>query len=186
MKPLQAVGLGMVWVALTTQGTAVDWFPDPVGWAIALLALPGLRRVPGLAPQWPVLAALGAIALVASAAVWFPAGDAFVEEEPAIGWAVNVPGLAFLALLCHVLAAAARTSTEDAHGASAAAWLQMCEGLLIAVVVAPVLVFGAGWDALGPWAASGAQLALLVTILQCFIYASRPWAGPPPLEEHVG
>lgn len=179
MKPLQAIGVGLLWVILTTQGTTVDWFPDPVGWAIALFAMPGLRRVPELLPHWTALLVLGVLAAVVSAAVWLPAGSRFVEDEPAIGWTVNLPGFAFLALLCHALAAAARASDDDPSGPSSGGWLQMCEVLLIAVAVAPVLVFGAGWDALGPWAASGAQLALLVTTLLCFVYSSRPWAGVP-------
>lgn len=178
MKPLQAIGLGIVWIVLTTSDTRVDWFPDPVGWGIALLAMPGLRRIPSVVPYWPPLFVLALVALVTSALVWFPAGDRFIADEPSLGWAVNLPGFAFLALLCHALAAAAYAS-DDPYGDSSATWLRMCEALLIAVAIAPVLVFGAGWDALGPWAATGAQVALLATMLLCFAYGSRPWAGVP-------
>lgn len=178
MKPLQAVGLAIVWIVLTTSDTRVDWFPDPVGWAIALLAMPGLRRIPEVVPYWTTLLVLALVALVASALVWVPAGGEFVEGEAALGWAVNLPDFAFFALLCHGLAAAAYAS-DDPYGSSSSTWLRMCEWLLIAVAVAPVLVFGAGWDALGPWAASGAQVALLAMMLLCFSYGSRPWAGVP-------
>lgn len=179
MKPLQAIGLGLIWIILTTQDTRVDWFPDPIGWATILLGLRGLRRVDEVAPRWSTLLALALAALAASIVLWLPAGDAFITEEPSVGWALNLPGFAFFALLCHVLVSAASVAREDPYAGSSALWLRLVEIALIAVALAPVFVFGAGWEALGPYAQGAAQIALLTLTFLCFIYASRPWAGGP-------
>jgi hypothetical protein len=176
VKPLQAIGVGMIWIILTTRGTTVDWFPAPIGWAVILLGLPGLRRQPEIAPYWRTLVTIALIAMAASIVLWLPVADTIIDGEPAMGWALDLPKFAFFILLCHALAKAAAACEEDPYRGSAVNWLRLTQYALIAVAVAPILVFGAGWEAIGGHAAFAAQAMMLMMLVLCFSYGSRLWA----------
>lgn len=186
MKPLQPIGLGVVWLVLATPQESVDWFADPVGWLLVLLGMRGLRSVPGLDRYRPTLWIVALVALAVSVAVWMPAGaDWLSDAEPAVGWAADLPRFGFFAVLCHALIPAARES-DDPRRITAAGWLRTAEIGLVAVMLAPVLVFGAGWDALEGWTGLAAQVLMLLLMVLCFVYASRPWAGAPAPEPAEG
>lgn len=177
MKPLQSIGLGLVWLILSTPQEAVDWFADPVGWVLVLLGLRGLRAADGLERYRPTLWAVALVALAISVAFWLPAGsDWLTDAEPAVGWAADLPRFGFFAVLCHALVPAARES-HDPRRVTAIGWLRTAETGLVAVMIAPVLVFGAGWSSLEGYTGLAAQILMLLLMMLCFVYAGRPWAG---------
>ena len=93
MKPLQAVGLGLVLLALGPADAAPGTFdplPDPLGWFLVLVGLHGLG--PALDPRrLPTLRFVGALALVVSAAMVVPAVARWLETDPSLGWSADVP-----------------------------------------------------------------------------------------------
>lgn len=185
MKPLQAIGLGVLVLALTAKVGGYDIYADPVGWLLVLAGLTGFAQVEPPLPRRPLLRNVALVALAVSAVLWVPDVDAWLRDsEPALAWSANLPKFGFLALLCHCLAEAAEASAEaktDLKGKVAALWLRTAETVLVFVMVAPVLVFGAGWSALSAAAGTAAALVLLMVMVLVFIYAYRPWAiGPEP------
>lgn len=177
MKPLQAIGLGLVLLALGPANAAPGTFdplPDPVGWLLVLVGLHGLsgaldpRRV-------PVLRFLGVLALGFSIALVVPAVARWLETDPSLGWAADVPRFAFFALLCHELSQAAFRARHTA-GAST---FSIAGLALLFVLAAPPLAFGAGWTAVGPAGEVAAQVVQIALVVLCFVFAGRPWAGAP-------
>ena len=169
MKPLQAVAMGYVVIALFARQGGYDLLADPVGWALVLL---GVRRLPDPVTR-PTLLYVGAVALVVSAALWVPPVlDAVVAEDPSIAWAAGLPALGFAALLFRELAGAARTAGDD----TPATVLQGLVTLTVVVALLPVLVFGAGLEGLADLAGGSGQLLNLAAVAVLFSYSGRPWA----------
>lgn len=171
MKPLQSVAMGLVIIALSARWGGYDALPDPVGWLLVML---GVRDLPEATPRRPALLTLGGLAMAISVVTWFPEVVTTLDAtDDSLLWAVNVPQLAFTAVLCHSLAAMA-TAAGDRRSAS---WLRMAMGLTVVVGLLPVLVFGAGITSLEvpAYAAAGATLLLVVWLM--FAYAGRPWAA---------
>lgn len=181
MKPLQAIALGLVLLALgptdADPGT-FDPLPDPLGWVFVLIGLHGLsgsldaRRV-------PVLRVLGALALVLSIALVVPDVARWFAGDPSLGWWADVPRFAFFAVLCHQLSQAAL----KARHTSGASTFSICAMVLIFVLAAPPLAFGAGWDGVGPAGEVAAQVVQLALVILCFVFAGQAWAGAPPEAE---
>lgn len=185
MKPLQAIGLGVLLIALTAKLGGYDIYADPVGWLLILAGMTGFAQVEPPLPRRTVLRNLALVALAVSTVIWLPDVDDWLRDaEPALAWAANLPKFGFFALLCHCLAEAADASADaktDLKGKVAALWLRTAETVLVFVMVAPILVFGAGWSALSTAAGTAAALVLLMVMLLAFVYAYRPWAiGPEP------
>ena len=175
MKPLHAVALGLVIVALYARAGDFDLLPDPAGWLLVLVGLKVLTDRVDLALTG-VLWVLGIGAVLASAALTVPSVRSWFEDaEPAVGWAVDVPALAFCGLLCHALGIGARAAREvGAH-----AWWQWTAIGFGVAVVAPVLVIGGGLDAFRGPAEVVTGLAQLAMFVLCLTYAGRAWAGAP-------
>jgi hypothetical protein len=170
VKPLQAVAMGLLIVALTAPVHGFDLLPDPLGW---LLALVGLRALP--LPQRRTLVGLGWLAFAVSCALWVPTVPHHLDDvDPSLTWAANLPQLVTTVLLAHALAQRAFLADDR----TARRWLQTARTLLVLVTVAPAVVFGGGLDSLvgATYAAASAALLLLICLL--FAYASRPWAQP--------
>ncbi len=185
MKPLQAIGLGVLVLALTAKVGGYDIYADPVGWLLILAGMAGFGQLEPPLPRRSLLLNLALVGLVVSAVIWLPDVDAWLRDaEPALAWAANLPKFGFLALLCHCLAEAAEASADaktDLKGRVAALWLRTAETVLVFVMVAPILVLGAGWSSLSTAAGTAAALVLLMVMLLAFVYAYRPWAiGPEP------
>ena len=181
MKPLQAIALGLVLLALgptdADPGT-FDPLPDPLGWVLVLIGLYGLRG--SLEPRsLPVLRVLGVLALGVSIALVVPDVARFIADDPSLGWSADVPRFAFFAVLCHQLSQSALKAKSTA-GMTA---FSICATLLIFVLVAPPLAFGAGWDAIGPAGEVAAQVVQIALVILCFVFAGREWAGAPPVSE---
>lgn len=172
MKPLQPIALGLVLLVLHARFDQYDALADPVGWLLILLGVRALVQRTAIEGRLG-LTYLGALALIVSTAMWFPAAqDAVADADPGLQWAVDVPALGFHALLCHGLAGLAAAAGER----TAAAWFRLTAlGLVVALVV-PLLYHGAGWE----WAGGGAVLVLaaplLLTVL-AFCYSSSAWTG---------
>lgn len=169
MKPLLPIALGLVVIALRGDAGGYDVFADPVGWLFVLLGLRDLAIAPR---RLGTLRGLALLAGAISAALWFPAvADGIHETDPALTWAVNLPQVAFTAVLC--LALAEQSAESDA---TAARWLRTTMTLIVVVGVLPVLVFGAGVAALEVWTYVGAGAVLVLLIALLLTYAGRPWA----------
>ena len=54
------------------------------------------------------------------------------------------------------------------------------------VMVAPILIFGAGITGLADPAELVRFLVYVMAVWLLFNYASRPWAGAPPVDESIG
>jgi hypothetical protein len=174
MRPLQWIAMGLVIVALRTEFGGYDALADPVGW---LLVLVGSQRLPlaGEQKRWLLLvaAAAGAVGI----ALWIPGvGDAIDEVHASLLWVANLPQVGFAALLAHCLLGRA----YEAGDTRAAAWLKFLRVGFVAVALLPVLVFGAGVDALELPTYLLATVLLLALIFLLFAWAGRPWAGEPP------
>ncbi|MEV5000413.1 hypothetical protein [Nocardioides sp. LML1-1-1.1] len=180
MKPLQAVGLGLVLLALGPVDAPVGTFdplPDPLGWLLVLVGLHGLA--PALDPRrLGTLRFVGGLALCFSIAIVVPAVARWLETDPSLGWAADVPRFGFFALLCHELSQAALRARSTA-GASTFSITGL--GLLI-VLAAPPLAFGAGWTGIGTTGEALAQVTQIALVVLCFVFAGRRWAGAPEPE----
>lgn len=175
MKPLHAVALGLVIVAIYAKAGDYDLLADPVGWLLVLLGLRVLTERVELALTG-VLWTTGVLALLASAAlVAPPVREWFEDADPALGWAVDVPALAFCGLLCHTLVPGARAVKEVA----AYAWLQWTAIGFGLSVLAPVVVIGGDVEGLRGPAELVTGLAQLSLFVLCLVYAGRTWAGAP-------
>ncbi len=189
MKPLQAIGLGVLVLALNATVNGYDIYANPVGWLLILAGLTGFAQVEPPIPRRPLLRNLAVVAFLAACVLWAPATGRWLEDvDPAVAWAANLPQFGFLALLCHCLAEAADASAEartDLQGKVAALWLRTAEVVLVFVMVAPILVLGAGWSWLGNTAGTAAGLIMLVVMVLAFVYAYRPWSSAAAPEADV-
>jgi hypothetical protein len=168
VKPLQAVGMGLVIVLLTAPVHGFDLLADPLGW---LLALSGLRALS--CPQRGTLLGLAWLAFVVSCGLWIPSVPAHLDDvDPSLTWAANLPQLVTTVVLAHALAQLALLAEDS----PARRWLLTARTLLVVVTLLPVVVFGGGLDGLVGATYVAASLALLLLTWLLFAYASRPWA----------
>ncbi|UMG94214.1 hypothetical protein MF408_09425 [Nocardioides sp. TF02-7] len=140
MRPLVAVALGLVVVALYARSGSFDLLVDPLGWLLVLLGVRVLADRTGLRHRaW--LGLLGWLALLVSAVLVVPDARAWLEDaEPALGWVADLPALAFCGLLCHALAGRAKAAGQT----GAAAWAEWTAVGFAFTALAPALVIGGG------------------------------------------
>ncbi|WP_395660021.1 hypothetical protein [Nocardioides sp.] len=171
MKPLQAVGMGLVIVALGAKVNGYDLLADPLGW---LLVLYGVRRLPRL-PWGSTVPFLCVVALAVSVLLWFPAvPSALADADPSLEWAASLPEIAAVGALCFGLARLA----EEAGDRRARTWLRTACTLLVAVALVPVVVLSLRSGAVGAMLLLGLVTIVLVIVL-LFAYSARPWAAEP-------
>jgi hypothetical protein len=176
VKPLQAVGLGFVFLVLVTTVRGYDVYADWFGWGLVLV---GVRALPHDYPLRTLLLALGLLALATSVPLWLPVvDDALADADEAIAWALNLPRFAFAAALALALARSAQAS--DARGP--ATWWRVLVIGNAAVAVLPVLVFGGGLEGLGTTAGTLVLLVPLAMTAALFWHSGRSWAGAPEPE----
>ena len=180
MKPLQAVGLGLVLLALgpaDAEPGTFDPLPDPLGWLLVLVGLHGLAPVLD-ERRLPMLRLLGVLALGFSVALVVPAVARWLETDPSLGWSADVPRFAFFAVLCHELSQAALRARSTVGASS----FSIAGATLLFVLAAPPLAFGAGWDGVGTAGEVAAQAVQIALVVLCFVFANRRWAGAPEPE----
>lgn len=171
MKPLQAVGCGLLLILLDVVIAGFDLLPDPFGWALVLVGVVALR--PRLSTGTPVLAA-AATAAVVSVPLWIPGvAETVSQADPALGWALSLPHVVFTVLFFHALQQLAKAAGNH----DAAGWLQICwvGAVIVGVLPALLLPLGVG----GPLLALAGVFSLLMGVLQVvlsFAYADRAWA----------
>lgn len=172
MRPLQAVGLGLLLIALEARFGEYDGLPDPIGWLLVLLGLRALTQRTAIGSRL-ALWYLGAAALAVSAVLWLPGPRAALEDaDTALLWAVDVPALGFQALLCLELSRLARSAGER----TAAGWFRLTAIGLVVGLALPVLYDAAGWAWLEGTGDLGLLLQLLVLVLSLW-YSGRAWTG---------
>lgn len=171
MKPLQAVGMGLVVVALEARVGGYDLLADPLGW---LLVLYGVRRLPQL-PWSSTVRFLVGLALVVSVLLWFPAvPEALADTDASLEWAASLPQI----LAVGAISAALARLAQEAGDRRAWAWLRTALTLLVLTAVVPVVVLSVQSSAVGAMLLLGLVTVVLVIVL-LFGYASRPWAAAP-------
>jgi hypothetical protein len=118
--------------------------------------------------------AVALVAMVTSIALWPAAwNDRLLDLDPALVWAISMPGLVWSILFCLAIAYLAQGDLM-----AGLLWKYLAGGF-VATAVLPVIVLGGKVDALeGTYAAIStlAQLALFVLAL---VHAWRPWAMIP-------
>ncbi len=168
--------MGYVIIALYARQGGYDLLADPLGWVLVLV---GVRGLPDPIARSTLLY-VGALALVVSLPLWVPAVlEAVTAEDESLAWAADLPALAFAGLLFHQLGQAAQRAGER----TAMTVLQGLVTLTVVVAIAPVLVFGAGLDALADVAGGTGQLLSLATVVVLFTYSGRRWAGAPEVDQ---
>ena len=173
MRPLQSIAIGLVIIALRAEFGGYDALVDPVGWLLVLL---GIRSLPVAPERRRSLFAVAAVAGVVSVPLWIPGvSDAIEDVHASLLWVANLPQLGFAALLCHCLVGRAAEAGDN----RAAAWLKFLRVGFVAVALLPVLVFGAGVDALEVPTYLLATVLLLTLIFLLFAWSPRPWATGP-------
>lgn len=174
MRPLVWVGFGLLIVGVHATVGRYDVLADPVGWVFALI---GVRRLAATkdVPLSDALVVAGVIALLCSIPLWWPSTLHRLDKgDPALLWGVGLAELVFQLLLCRTLSTLARTAGD----VSADLWLKICQGGLVAGIIAPVAYFAAHQSWLNGVAALG-QIVQLVIIILCFVLAGRAWASTP-------
>ncbi len=170
MQPLLLAALGLLLVVLRVDAGGYDATPDPLGWALVLLAV---VRLPRDLPHRTVVLVLVVLAALTSLALVVPGVSADLgAADPALAWAVSLPALAATGMLLHALTAAARAAGDLA----AAGWLGSLRTLTATVALLPAVVLGAGVAALAGPTAGLAQLAAVGTVVVLVVDAGRPWA----------
>jgi hypothetical protein len=172
VKPLQAIGMGLVIVALAARAGGVDLLPDPVGWGLVLY---GANRLAAL-PRRSTVVAVVAVALAVSTVLWVPGVDGWLaDQDDSLLWAASLPQVAAVAALTAALGGAA----GNAGDRGAARWLRWARTLTIVAGVLPVLVLATGTASVGLMLLVG-LVALVLAIVLAFRYSGRPWAAPRP------
>ncbi|MCD4533160.1 hypothetical protein LRP67_03585 [Nocardioides sp. cx-169] len=170
MKPLQSVAMGCVFVALYARIQGYDAYADPFGWLLVLL---GVRRLADETPLRGAMLGTAALALLVSLPLWVPAvRDPVGDLGASVGWALDLPAFACLAVLCHGLAEAADTADDP----GAARWLRLLRTAVAVVALLPVLVFGAGVEDLVSTASLLSSAVYVALVWLLFGYSGRPWA----------
>lgn len=179
VKPLQAVAMGYVFIALYARFDGYDAYADPVGWLIVLY---GVHRLPDDLPNRVGVRYLGWLSWLVSLPLWFPAViDRLEDADESLAWALDLPQFGFGLLLCLSLARAA----VDDDDLRAATWLRLLATAIAVVAVLPVLIFGGGVDALEDPAGLAVQVVYVVLVWLMFQYSGRVWAGAPVVEEEA-
>jgi hypothetical protein len=173
---LRYLAMGLVIVFLRADFGGYDALADPVGWALVLWSLWGLR---GRLANTDVLLWVASLALVASLATYPPA---VADRLTASGqWGVSLPQIAFCLVLCGSLATWARSTVAAgtqagpvaARATSRARWLDLLRWVYVAVALGPVLVFGGGVERL-----TSAVAVLSVVANLALVYLTFAVSGP--------
>ncbi len=173
MRPLTSVGVGLALVVLDVGVNGYDLVADPVGW---LLVVVGCQALPATLRGRGPLLGVALVAGLLSLPLWFPGfADRLGDVEESLLWALDLPQVAFLAVLALTLSRAA-----DAGGdLSARGWWRLVLGGTVVMVLLPPLVFGAGAAAvlvLGVLIALG---TVVTAICLCLAHRDRPWVQAP-------
>jgi hypothetical protein len=170
MRPLQSIAMGLLVISLTASFSGYDALANPVGWVLVLV---GLRALPADLERRDGLLWCAGLAGIASVPLWFPeVVEALDDRDTSLVWAANLPQLAFVILLAHVLARRAATAGDP----GAASWLRTVLTGLVLGAVLPVLAFAAESDGIAVAAVVVVTLTMLTMIVLLFRYAARPWA----------
>lgn len=168
MTALQKVAMGLLIVVLDAWMGGFDAVPDVLGWILVVVGLRDLRSVltgSGVLLTLAVISAAVAVALLSPGLA-----DAFPEST---GWLLSVPQLAFSIMLCASMALAA---ADDADLARRFSWLRW---VFVALVFAPVLLYGGGLDALLIPISVVTVAANVYLIYLLFKVSRRPYALVP-------
>jgi hypothetical protein len=170
-QPLLLVALAYVPLQVRAEFHGFDALADPVGWLLIAMACGVL---PADVPRRRVIVPVALLATVTSIALWPAAwNDRVLDLDPALLWAISLPGLAWSILFCLAIAYVAHRDLM-----ASLLWKYLAGGF-VATAVLPIIVLGGEVHALeGSYAAVStlAQLALFVLAL---VHAWRPWAMVP-------
>lgn len=194
MTPLQRVAMGLIIVVVPAPfprdpepaWAFYDALPAPLGWALVVWGVAGLRRLHrgdgGLdLPWW-----LAWLALAVSVPLWFPQMNHLFTAAPATGadaplvasfqWFLFLPQAAFSLVLARRIGEGA-VEVEDRYAVPRFGVLTWAFG---AVIVLPVIAYGGGIDWLVQPTLVTIGLVNLGFIFYLFRVHARPWLATPP------
>lgn len=156
--------MGFVIVLLDAPFGGYDGLPDPLGWGLALAGLIALR---GHLRGTDTLLGVAVLAGLVSLVTYLPAVGAHLD--PALGWLLSLPQLAFSILTCSTLAP---------HGEELSGRFRALRWVFVALAVAPVVVLGGGVEVLTTPTAVAAVLADVYFVYLLFRVSRREFAVP--------
>jgi len=170
-QPLLLVALAYVLLQVRGEFHGFDVLPDPLGWLLIAVACGVL---PADVPRRRGIVAVALLALVTSIALWPAAwNDRVLDLDPALLWAIALPGLAWSILFC---LAVAYLSQGDLM--ASLLWKYLAGGF-VATAVLPIIVLGGEVHALEGTYAVVSALAQLALFMLALVHAWRPWAMVP-------
>lgn len=180
MTPLQRIAIGLVVVfgsAMFPGHPHPGWrtwdaLPDPLGWALVVTGLLGLRR---LDRSFTVPLAFAVLAGLVSVPLWFPQLRHHLEAPGS--WAASLPQAVCCVLLCREIARVGALQQPPDR------YLVQRFGLLgwgfVVVIVLPAVVLGAHVDALRNATLAFSMLVSVALVWHLFMAHRRPALGGP-------
>lgn len=160
-----------------------DALPDPVGWLLVLSGVRALRRHLDL----DLVTWLGWVAFAVSVPLWFPqVNHLLVPEyndaiEVSFQWFVSLPQTVFSLVLVRTIGRAAEE--QRPRDTFVAGRYGVLTWAFAALVVLPVVTYGAGIEQLEDPTLVGIGLVNVVLVYYLFRVHRREWlGGPGPLE----
>lgn len=161
MTSLRFVAMGLLIVLLDASYDGWDLLADPAGWALVV------GGVLPLAEQLGGRAVLTAVVAFVTSLVVYPPEIARAVVDPAVGWALSLPQLAFVVVLC--LALAARLPDLERRFRNTAI-------VMVVVSLAPVVVLATGPNV---WAVGAVAFAAVLTQLYVVYLLFRAASAMP-------
>jgi hypothetical protein len=165
---LRFVAMGLLIVLLDSSYDGWDLLADPAGWALVVGGvLPLAERLGGRTVLTAVLAFVTSL-------VVYPPEIARAVVDPAAGWTLSLPQLAFVVVLC--LALAARLPDLERR-------LRNTAIVVVVVALAPVVVLAAGPTVWSVGAVAFAAVLTQLYVVYLLFKASSAVPGEAP--EHA-
>lgn len=159
--------MGLVIVALHVSAHGYDLIADPFGW---LLVISGVRqlgaRLRGSDTAFGLAALSGGLSLI----VYPPQVTSSLDSS--VSWLASVPEIAFIIVLCGSLAVMAEQADDNTAGR-----FGKLRWVFVALLAAPVLVYGGQEPALVVPVAAVAVAAIVYLIYLLFRVSRREWTA---------
>lgn len=173
-QPLLLVVLAFLIIVLRPEFGGYDGLPDAIGWLLLAIAA---GQLPEDAPRRGLMVGCALLAVVPAAVMFRTSVNEAVRDlDPALAWAIGLPGVAFSILFCLGISWLAR---EDRM--ASVLWKYLAFGW-VASAILPIVVEGGGLHSLDDVYASVITLAQLGLFGLALWHAWRPWALIPLTE----
>jgi hypothetical protein len=168
VTPLQKVAMGLIIVALRVSAGGYDLIADPLGW---LLVISGALQLRAQLPAGGTVVGLAALSAVLSLALYPPQVTSALHTDTSVSWLASVPEIAFVIALTGSLAKVAEKAADPTAGR-----FGTLRWVFVALLFAPVVVYGGQVPALVVPVAVIAVAAIVYLIYLLFKVSKRAWA----------